>query len=135
ALTDGAVRIGDFEADAVMDERVRRLLPLITTRPHPDMPDDSPKQFGAEVIVALADGRRVARRIDPPGCRGGDNPTAAGELFEKFADCAGRALAHDQIAPLFARLESLETAADLGEVTRLLMPHTAVLRTTASAAE
>ena len=89
ALADGAVRLRDFEGDAVMEERVRRLLPLITTRPHPDMPDDSPKQFGAEVVVTMKDGRRLSRRIDHLVCRGGDNPMSAEELFEKFEDCAG----------------------------------------------
>ena len=33
-----------------------------------------------------------------------------------------RSLAHDQVAPLFDRLETLETVADLGQVTRLLEP-------------
>jgi 2-methylcitrate dehydratase PrpD len=122
ALADGAVRLRDFEGDAVMEERVRRLLPLISTGPHPDMPDDSPKQFGAEVIVTTKDGRRLARRIDHLVCRGGDYPMTSEELFEKFEDCAGRALAHDQIAPLFERLETLETVAGLGQVTRLLEP-------------
>jgi 2-methylcitrate dehydratase PrpD len=122
ALTDAAVRIRDFAGDAVMEERVRRLLPLIATRPHPDMPDDSPKQFGAEVVVTMRDGRRLSRRIDHLVGRGGDNPMSPEELFEKFEDCAHRALAHDQIAPLFERLETLETVADLGQVTRLLEP-------------
>src|SRR6516225_8784190 len=122
ALADGAVRIRDFEGDAVMEERVRRLLPLITTGSHPGMPDDSPKQFGAEIIVTMKDGRRLARRIDHLVCRGGDNPMSSEELFAKFEDCAGRALAHDQIAPLFERLETLETVAELGQVTRLLEP-------------
>jgi 2-methylcitrate dehydratase PrpD len=122
ALADGAVRIRDFEGNAVMEERVRRLLPHITTRPHPDMPDDGPKQFGAEVIVTMKDGRRLARRIDHLVCRGGDNPMSSEELFAKFEDCAGRTLAHDQIAPLFERLETLDTVADLGQVTRLLEP-------------
>ena len=122
ALADGAVRIRDFEGAAVMEERVRRLLPLVTARPHPDMPDDSPKQFGAEVVVTMNDGRRLARRIDHLVCRGGDNPMSTEELFEKFEDCAARALAHDQIAPLFERLETLETVTDLGQVTRLLEP-------------
>jgi 2-methylcitrate dehydratase PrpD len=122
ALADGAVRLRDFEDDAVMEERVRRLLPLITARAHPDMPDDSPKQFGAEVVVTMQDGRRLARRIDHLVCRGGDNPMSGEELFHKFEDCAHRSLAHDQIAPLFERLETLETVADLGQVTRLLEP-------------
>ena len=33
-----------------------------------------------------------------------------------------RSLAHDQVAPLFERLETLETVTDLGQVTRLLEP-------------
>jgi 2-methylcitrate dehydratase PrpD len=122
ALTDNAVRLRDFEGDAVMDERVRRLLPLVTTQPHPDMPDDSPKQFGAEVIVTMQDGRRLSRRIDHLVGRGGDNPMSSEELFAKFEDCATRSLAHDQIAPLFERLETLETVSDLGQVARLLEP-------------
>jgi 2-methylcitrate dehydratase PrpD len=122
ALADGEVRLSAFEGAAVMEERVRRLLPLISVRPHPDMPDDSPKQFGAEVVVALKDGRRLARRIDHLVCRGADNPMSTEELFEKFEACAERALARDQIAPLFERLETVETVADLGAVTRLLEP-------------
>ena len=122
ALTDGAVRIRDFEGAAVMEERVRRLLPLIKTGPHPDMPEDSPQQFGSEVIVTTKDGRRLARRIDHLVCRGGDDPMSTDEMFEKFEDCATRALAHDQTMPLFERLETLETVADIGQVTRLLEP-------------
>lgn len=138
ALADGAVRIRDFEEGAVMEERVRRLLPLITTRAHPDMPDDSPKQFGAEVRVTLDNGRTVSRRIDHLVCRGGDNAMSAEELFEKFEDCAARALAHDQIAPLFERLETLEAVTEVGQVTRLLeptvLPRDAVLGSTTAAA-
>ena len=122
ALADGAVRIRDFEGEAVMEERVRRLLPRITTGPHPDMPDDSPKQFGAEVIVTTKDGRRLARRIDHLVCRGGDYPMTDDELFDKFEDCASRALAHDQIMPLYERLETLDKAPDVGVVTDLLEP-------------
>ena len=105
-----------------MDERVRRLLPLITTGPHPDMPDDSPNQFGAEVTVTMTDGRRLARRVDHLVCRGGDDPMSTDELFEKFQDCASRALAPEQVAPLFDQLQALETVTDLGQVTRLASP-------------
>jgi 2-methylcitrate dehydratase PrpD len=120
ALADGAVRLRDFEGDAVMEERVRRLLPRITTGPHPDMPDDSPNQFGAEVTVTTTDGRRLSRRVDHLVCRGGDDPMSTEELFEKFADCAGRSLPPDRIAPLFDRLGALETVPDVRQLTPLL---------------
>jgi 2-methylcitrate dehydratase PrpD len=122
ALADGAVRLDAFDEAAVMQERVRRLLPLIRVRAHPDMPSDGPKQFGAEVVVTLQDGRRLSRRIDHLVCRGADNAMSSEELFDKFEACAERALARDQIAPLFERLETLEAVDDLGQVSRLLEP-------------
>jgi len=122
ALVDGAVRLDAFEEAAVMQDRVRRLLPLIRVRPHPDMPDAGAKQFGAEVVATLHDGRRLSRRVDHLVCRGADDPMSSEELFEKFESCAERALARDQVAPLFERLETLEAVADLGQVTRLLEP-------------
>jgi len=41
------------------------------------------------------------------------------ELWEKFADCAARSLPREQIAPLFERLETLETVSDMRQVTRM----------------
>ncbi|MEI8401040.1 MAG: MmgE/PrpD family protein, partial [Alcaligenaceae bacterium] len=64
ALVDGAVRLDDFEGDAHFDSKVRAIMAKTTAMPHPDMPDDSPDQFGAEVIVALKDGRTMSRRIN-----------------------------------------------------------------------
>lgn len=120
ALADGAVRLRDFEGDAIMEERVRRFLPVTSTGAHPDMPENSPKQFGSEVIVTTKDGRRLSRRIDHLVCRGGDYPMSREELFEKFEDCARRALPADRVEPLFERLSQLDSVADINEVTGLL---------------
>lgn len=123
ALADGAVRIADFEGEAYADPRVTRLLEVTSARPHPDMPDDSPNQFGAEVIVTTKDGRALSRRIDQMVCRGGPHAMSRDELWEKFEDCGQRVLARDRVAPLFERLQTLEAASDVGEVARMLMPH------------
>jgi hypothetical protein len=42
------------------------------------------------------------------------------ELWDKFSDCAERILPREQVAPLFERLETLESVADMAQVTRLL---------------
>lgn len=120
ALVDGAVRLAHFEGDAALDPRVRQVLAITKAGPHPDMPDDSPKQFGAEVFVTLKDGRRLSRRVDHMVCRGGDDAMSSDELFEKFADCAALALPKANIAPLFERLETLDTLKDITQLTRLL---------------
>jgi hypothetical protein len=53
--------------------------------------------------------------------RGGDHPMSSEELWEKFDDCARRALPKQDIMPLFERLETLEKVADIRDVTRLLL--------------
>lgn len=46
------------------------------------------------------------------------------DIWERFDACAEPILARDQIAPLFERLETLDTASDVGKVTWLLQVHT-----------
>jgi 2-methylcitrate dehydratase PrpD len=120
ALVNGAVRLDDFEGNAHFDSNVRAIMAKTTAAPHPDMPDDSPDQFGAEVIVALKDGRTVSRRINSLVGRGGDYPLTSEELWEKFNDCAKRVLPANDIPALFARLEKLEHIKNIRELTPLL---------------
>jgi 2-methylcitrate dehydratase PrpD len=120
ALRDGILRLRDFEGDAHLDPEIQRLLDLTTASPHPDMADDADKQWGAEVIVTLKDGTRLARRVDNLIGRGGDDPMSSSELWDKFNDCAARSLPREQIAPLFERLETLEKVSEIAQVTRLL---------------
>lgn len=120
ALVDGAVRLKDFEGDAHKQPEVRRIMAMTEARPHPDMADDAPEQWGAEVIVTMQDGRRLSRRVDDMVGRSPRNPMTAIELWDKFEDCARRALPQDRIAPLFERLETLDSMNEVGQLTRLL---------------
>ena len=120
ALHDGALRLKDFEGEAHFDPGVRAIMARTVARPHPDMADDSAEQFGAEVRVTLRDGRVLARRVNGLIGRGGDNPMSSRELWEKFSDCASRALPKASVMPLFERLESLDKVDDIRQVTRLL---------------
>ena len=120
ALLDGTLRLSHFEGEAHHEPRILDLLKITRTNAHPDMPEDSPHQFGAEVSLTLRDGRTLSRRVDDMIGRGGDNPLSADELWEKFNDCSKRALAPTEVMPLYERLESLETVADISQITRLL---------------
>ena len=123
ALTNGAVRLDDFEGEAHFDENVREIMAKTRARPHPDMPDDSPDQFGAEVRVTLHNDRVVSRRINSLVGRGGDNPLSREELWEKFFDCAKRVLAKHAVTETFNSLERLETVTDIRALTSLLATH------------
>ena len=120
ALKDGAVRLEHFEGEAHFEPAIARLLDVTAARPHPDMANDAAQQWGAEVAVTLNDGRVVSRRVDDLVGRGGDNPMSDAELWDKFEDCATRALPRDRIAPLYERLETLDKVAEMSQVTRLL---------------
>ena len=121
ALTDRAVRLEHFEGEAHLDPAVRALLTRITARPHPDMADDSPLQWGAEVVVLTRDGQRLASRVDDYPSRGpAGRPMTRTELWTKFTDCAERALPRAQIAPLFDTLLGIATVPAVADVTRLL---------------
>jgi 2-methylcitrate dehydratase PrpD len=96
-------------------------MPRVTVRAHPEMADDSPHQWGAEVVVTLTSGERLASRIDDYPRRGpGGDPMRREELWAKFENCAGLALPRAQVAPLFALLEKLDALPNLTEASRLM---------------
>lgn len=121
ALTDRAVRLQHFEGDAPFDPVVRALLPRVEARPHPDMPDETDLQWGAEVVVTTKSGQRIASRLDDYPSRGpGGVWMTDDELWTKFSDCSDRSLPKAQIAPLFDKLARIETVPSIREVTSLL---------------
>ena len=121
ALVDGAVRLDHFEGEAYRDARIQRLLAITRTEPHPDMPENSPHQFGAEVTLTLRDGKLLTKRIDNLIGRGPSNPMSADELWEKFEDCAKRAIGPSEALSLYERLEAIDEVEDLSTLARLLM--------------
>ncbi len=121
ALADRAVRLEHFEGDAPLDPAIRELMARTTARPHPDMPENAPLQWGAEIVVTIRNGRRFASRLDDFERRGpGGQPMTTEELWEKFSDCARRSLPAYQITPLFDRLNRIETLAAITDLMPLL---------------
>ncbi len=121
ALADRAVRLEHFEEAAPFDPVVRELMARTEARPHPGMPDNSPLQWGAEVVVTTRDGERLASRLDDFERRGpGGAPMSTEELWDKFEDCARRSLPRDNIAPLFDMLGRIETIGTIADLSALL---------------
>ncbi len=124
ALADRSVRLHHFEGEAHFDPTVRALMARTVARPHPDMPDDAPLQWGAEVVVTTRDGKRFASRVDDFERLGpGGQPVAREELWEKFEDCARRSLPGESIAPLFDLLGRIEELGNIADLMRLLENH------------
>jgi len=122
ALVSHAVRIADFEGDAFHDPEVRAMMARSTTRAHPDMADDSPNQFGAEVRVTLNNGMVLSRKVDNLPGRGIHYPMTPAELWDKYSDCAQVSLPSACVKASFDRLLGLEKLRDIRELTALLRP-------------
>ncbi|MEJ0016055.1 MAG: MmgE/PrpD family protein [Acetobacteraceae bacterium] len=126
ALLDGRVSLEHFEGESFRTPAIRALLPRIHAAPHPDMPMATTEHFGAEVRVALTDGRVVVAKVARPLGRGPENPLPEPLLEAKFLNCATRALPMAAAEQLLALLWKLDTVGDLREVTQAMLPATAL---------
>jgi 2-methylcitrate dehydratase PrpD len=126
ALLDRRVSLEHFEGDSFRDPAIRTLLQRIHAAPHPDMPMTTTEHFGAEVRVALTDGRVLTAKVARPLGRGPENPLPVELLEAKFLNCATRALPMDAAERLLAMLRELEDVADLRAVTSAMLPATAL---------
>jgi len=113
ALVSQAVRINDFEGDAFNDPTVRKMMAITEARPHPDMADDSPEQFGAEVRVTLKNGTVLSRKISNLVGRGITYPMTREELWDKYSDCAQAVLDAGKAKTSFELLEKLDEINDI----------------------
>ena len=73
------------------------------------------------MVITTRDGQRLASRLDDFERRGpGGVPMSPEELWEKFEDCASRALPRSNIAPLFDLLSNIEALDSIANLTMLL---------------
>lgn len=120
ALLDRTVGLAQFADERVRRADVQALMPKVRMFVHPEQTtrDSFAKKF-SEVTVTLTDGRRLERRVDQAKGQP-QNPLTEAELEIKFRDCAARVLPLDRIEPILTAVRTLETAPDVGAVSRLL---------------
>ena len=95
ALLDGQVNLDTFEDDSVRRPAAQELLRRVEM--HEDVTESTAVDGFADVAIVLKDGRRLQRRVDEP--RGSAaTPLTIEELEDKYRDCAGRILGHDDVA-------------------------------------
>ena len=121
ALAPGAVGVDAFEASAVHDPEVRRLMARVTMRVAADGTRAGTGSAHSGVRVRLRDGRVLTRPAR--GARGHpDAPLPDAELRAKFEGCASRVLAPPRVAALAEVLATLEGCPDVRTLTGLLQP-------------
>lgn len=123
ALSDGAVRLADFDPEAIAEPEISHLLDRLEAKPHPEMKDTAEKQWSAEVRVRTKDGRILSKRIDEFTSDPRVMPDSVSALEEKFEDCARLVLNEDDIFLLFERMETFESITDMKAAGRMLLVH------------
>jgi 2-methylcitrate dehydratase PrpD len=121
ALVNGRVPMEHFEGENFRDPIVRHVMGLIKTKAH----DDDANDYGATVEVWLKDGSVLNHSVPAPLGRGPEIPLPTSMLRDKFMDCATRVLPAEQGANVFEAFPHLEDAADVRDVTALLVPRAA----------
>jgi 2-methylcitrate dehydratase PrpD len=119
ALAQGRVVLSDFEGDAYADPAIRALMSKIVAEPDP-LADQQPDHFGAEVVVQLRDGRRVAKRVARAAGRTSANPLPDARIEAKFLDCANHALTPDASRDALGMLWRIDSMEDMTALTALL---------------
>jgi len=120
ALIDGKVSLKHFEDDAWREPAMRELLPRVHAMPHFEGQFPPELSFGAEVNVALKNGKRFSSRVDKPLGRTARNPIPPEQLRAKFEDCAAHVLPPHQVATVARALDNFESIASMRDFTRLL---------------
>jgi 2-methylcitrate dehydratase PrpD len=132
ALMNGAVTFDHFEDSALAQPELRALLSRVTSNTHATPPQGMKDHYQGVVNITTVDGQTFSARVDQP-LRGPQNLTPPDKLESKFRDCALRALRPDAVPRLWEQLQTLETLANVRELTHS-MALTATATGTARAA-
>jgi 2-methylcitrate dehydratase PrpD len=117
ALCRGRFGLAELTAETIADPAILALADRIDYRI--DRQSGFPRYYSGEVIVTTGDGRSLRQR-EPKNRGCGDRPLAEHEILAKFHDNAGRSAAPERARAIAAALLGLDTAADIGDIARLL---------------
>ncbi|MEM7781352.1 MAG: MmgE/PrpD family protein [Pseudomonadota bacterium] len=115
ALQQRQVGLSDFTLAAIARPEVRALFGKITKEPVEKLESE----FPTEVTIRTVSGESFSTSVKMPvGSR--EVPLSRAQLFEKLSDCCAQAGAWVDAAALSAYLDTLDRAAKISQLTRLL---------------
>ncbi len=120
AVVDGKVGVAQFRDKSVARPEIARLQKITEFDLDPELAAQNPESERTEVWVRLKGGRELRAREDI--AKGHiDRPISQRELREKFIECASEVLSKDRADAAWEGWWNMADAADLGELTKLLV--------------
>lgn len=116
ALTEGKVALDHFTDQKVTDPVIVELMKKTKLYVDSDLAKIGYRgTFNTIVKICLNDGREYVKRLDHS--KGSpDNPLSENEIFEKYADCAGRLLSEKKVNRSVKILKDIQQSADLSDL-------------------
>jgi 2-methylcitrate dehydratase PrpD len=116
ALVDGRVDLENFSDERLADDRMKHLMPRVTTYIDPEMASLGYRGTGnANLTVTTTKGQVFQKRVDAAKGRP-SNPLSDNELRKKFMTCANRALPAERSEKTFFLLVSFDRLSDVKEL-------------------
>jgi len=109
AFVRGRLGLAELEPDVIVDPEIAALTQKVRFADYPDSP--FPKAYSGEVIVTLADGRKLAHR-EHINRGAAERPLSNAEIIEKFRANAATACDGPSVARMERAMLGLETATD-----------------------
>ncbi|MEX2424878.1 MAG: MmgE/PrpD family protein [Acidimicrobiia bacterium] len=118
ALCTGGITLGDFTPEAMGRRDVGQLLDRLHAEPFP--PEEyGPDHYAGEVMLTLADGSTLRRRVEKARGRGTEFALSDREVIGKFRACAEPVLGDARIDAILDAVNSLATMNDVRELVDL----------------
>jgi 2-methylcitrate dehydratase PrpD len=106
----------EYTEDVVRSAAITAAIDKVTTIVEPDLATKGMDRMRSIVEVELRDGRQVVRIADT--ARGTpEKPLNAGDLHDKFVECAGFVLRTDDTERLYSRLTAIADASSVTDIT------------------
>lgn len=121
-LVKGRALLGEFSYEAIRDPQILRVAKLVIPIADKTIDVGWPGIDPTEMEIELADGKVIKVRVEEAK---GDlvNPVTDEEVICKFKELTAPFLTDERIESVIAAIERLETMADIGELTELLIPN------------
>jgi len=116
--------IHEFTDQFVRSAPVQAMMAKVETVLDPEIEARGFEKIRSTVEVDLVDGRTLVQAADERYRGGPDRPFTREELHEKFTDCASAVLDRSAMTAVLGAVESLDAAADVTDLVRLLSPST-----------
>ncbi|SFZ81877.1 2-methylcitrate dehydratase PrpD [Devosia enhydra] len=113
ALSQGQVRLGDFEGGAFNDPAIRSLMARTSVGGLADGSPKGPVDFRSRLTVRLISGQVLEEAGESGEWRGPRDPLTEDEAWTKFHDCTRRSVTDEAARVGFSALLDLEDSTDI----------------------